>query len=124
MPNGQVVFSSGGAYPQAVTNAVLNLLVQLIDHATTTTTGVWVQMYPFVSGSIEVTSSAGTFSVQLYGSNAENKPADATDGAVLGSAISSTGITFATYPVRWIKAKVASLSGGGNVSVMANFKAP
>jgi hypothetical protein len=107
MPDGQVIFCNAGQYPQAATNAVLNALIALID-GQVTTTGVWVQLYPFVSGSLDVTSSSGSlYSVQVYGSNQDTMPDSSFTGDTLGGAITTDALSFVTYPVRWIKAALS-----------------
>ena len=46
-------------------------------------------------------------------------------GETLGSAITSTGITIIDYPVRWLRAQLTSISGGGaNITARLNALNP
>jgi hypothetical protein len=93
---------------------------QLIDNAGATDSGVWVDFNQYRTGSIDVT---GTFvaTLQLMGSNAQNIPSNVTDGNIIGSNITTAGLTAVTMPVRWIKVKVSAYTSG-NVTVMLHAR--
>jgi hypothetical protein len=86
----------------------------LHDEVATTATGDWVNVEGYkklsVCAIIETTAT-----VQVRASN-EINPAASDDGALVGSALTATGLVQLEVPVRWIKAKISS-HGAGGVSV-------
>jgi hypothetical protein len=125
-PNDGTIIYTNCEVPAGENTAVLNALFLLINNASTTDAGHWVQFYPFKGGTLETDgSNTPTFSLQLYGSNANNQPADSYDGYAIGSAVTALGITAVTLAPRWIKAKLNSISGSdATVTAILNAFAP
>lgn len=88
---------------------------KLLDGATTTDSGAWIDVRGYKALSVDVaySTTVGTASpatIQLRGSNATTKPANTTNGAQLGADVTATSIVGITTPVRWLKAMVSSWS--------------
>lgn len=118
MANDNVVFYQQPEVLVPGIAAISVLSATLINGATDTDdpTPGGVQLYPLGHNmSVEVTGSADSFSLQLYGSNAQSMPTTNDGWSVLGSAITALGITVVSYPVRWIQARLASISGSDAV---------
>lgn len=122
MADGQIN-SMNPEFPIQAAAVASNMNALLIDTATDADQGVWINLTPFSRLAIEVTGTAASFSVQLYGSNAANIPANSSDGSTIGSAITTKGISYVEMPCRYIKAHATAVSGG-NLSVTINAVAP
>ncbi|MGH6693384.1 MAG: hypothetical protein ACREF4_22170, partial [Gammaproteobacteria bacterium] len=83
---------------------------KMVDGATTTTTGSWVDWRGYTQGTLDI-AIAGTATVQVFGSNATQIPADATDGNQIGGNITTGRFTTVTGPYRWMKVKVQACTG-------------
>jgi hypothetical protein len=93
----------------------------LIDGATTTTNGVWIDTADFAGGSLEITITGGTATVEVDGTNVDAKPLNTEHGTPIGSTITATDFNTLTYSPRWTKARVTAISGA-TVNVYANFR--
>lgn len=94
-------------------------LAVLLDARTTTGSGEWVPTKFAKGGSLEVilAGTTPTLSMAIYGTNSIEQPDDSFDGTKIGSDITASGLTPVTMQCRWIKAKVATLTGtGANVT--------
>lgn len=85
--------------------------VELLPSTSATTTGVWFDTTELASGSIEFIL-AGTATLQLRGSNAQTKPADAADGTQIDVDITATVIRSIEHCPRYLKVKVSAWSSG------------
>lgn len=85
----------------------------LFDERTTTGSSEWVSTKLAKGGSLEVILSGEepTVSLALYGSNSIEQPKSSFDGTKIGSDISASGLTAVTMQCRWMKAKIATLTG-------------
>lgn len=92
---------------------------RLLDGATATSNGQWVDARGFRRMSVHV-SGFGTATVQIRGSNAATQPDNGSHGAQLGSDVTSESIVDVDLPVRWIKARVSAYTSG---TIDANLNA-
>lgn len=93
--------------------------IKLIDAVTATTSGQWVDVGEYVAADIEV-NLATSATVQVFGSSAAAKPANATDGTQIGSNITTDSFTALAALPRWLKIKVTAVSGA--LSVLGVFR--
>lgn len=107
-------------------------LIRLIDGLSTggAFSSPWIDIKDIERGALEFVNQSGlgslTFSAQVMISLEQNKPADATDGTVVGSAITSLGaITqFKDITARFLKVKVTAFtpSGGATLGCRAQLQ--
>ena len=89
--------------------------LQLIDALSGTNNGVWVDTRNYATGSLDlIISASGT--CQIMGSDEAAKPADASDGRAIGTAITASGIYSITELPAWLKVKVTANTGTVNVA--------
>jgi hypothetical protein len=91
----------------------------MIDTATTTDNGVWVDASQLRDFSLDVIGTATGLSLQLQGYNGNvtgGAPSNATSGNPIGAAITANGITQFHNTCKWLKVAVTAITGG-NVSV-------
>jgi hypothetical protein len=81
----------------------------LLDDATSTASGDWIEVRGLGSGSIQ-TIGITTATVQIRGSNSPITPEG--DGVQIGSNITADGLTALTTRTRWIKAMCSSYTSG------------
>jgi hypothetical protein len=93
----------------------------MIDGATGTTDGVWIDTADFAGASLEITIAGGTATVEIDGTNVDAKPANNTHGTAIGSTFTSSDFGTIRYSPRWTKARITALSGA-TVNVLANFR--
>ncbi len=103
------IYSANKIY--SLSSGALTMGTVLLDDATGTTPGVWVDVHGFKDKTIHV-SGVTTATLQVYGSNTPLIPANATDHIQLGSNITADSIVSITTPVRWMKVKVAAHTTG------------
>lgn len=102
----------------AVTKRATN--VTLLDAVTTNDNGTWIDTMDFVDGSIDITiSAAGT--VQIRGSDAATKPADASHGNQVGSDFTASAQATIVSCPRWLKARV-SAGNTGTITVNTTLR--
>ena len=113
MANGDQIFRTHKSY-----------CVKLLDAITATdNNGVWVDCGEFTLGNIIVNAQGTGISIQVQASNDDPRPSNATAGAPVGSAVTTTGYTMiglAACP-RWIKA--AGTVTTGPLTVIAYLRA-
>ena len=108
---------------QEIRDPNTNLLGKLLDQVGVHGDGSWTEVMSRDKFSIHVIFGAGASGViQICGSN-EDAPVDSNDGvdliaagltnlATSGNNIAANSMVAVKIPVRWIKAKPVSLSGG------------
>jgi hypothetical protein len=77
-----------------------------------TTTGNWIDVSELeVPYTVFIRASGAGDTYQLMGSNEDPQPANATDGALVGSAINTAlSLTTISAPLKWLKAKKTASS--------------
>lgn len=83
----------------------------LLNAVTATGDGEWMNIEGFHPLSFHV-KGITTASVQIRGSNAPTKPANASDELQLGSTVTADALVSLDAPVKWIKAKVSAYTSG------------
>jgi hypothetical protein len=87
-----------------VLRTALQKVVKLLDAATATTDGAWIDCENYTQAYIVVTLGGGSMSIVTQGSCAVDKPANATDEVTIGgSALTATGAVSLVNLPRWIK---------------------
>lgn len=97
----------------AIAHGVFHTSWKGTDAATATSNGVWLDVRGWKSFTIHCTGGTGT--IQVRGSNAVSKPANATDDAQLGPDIAlanTQSVLSVEVPIRWMKTKVSAYTGG------------
>ena len=93
---------------------------KLLDAAGATTSGAWVDTRVYGDKAVLHIAGITTATVQIYGSNADTQPADATDGVQIGSDLTADGLwDLGTLPC-FVKAKVSAHT---TATIIANLKA-
>ncbi|HEY9678667.1 MAG TPA: hypothetical protein V6C76_11700 [Drouetiella sp.] len=107
-------------------------LVSMIAQAVAAGTGTWVDTRHLDKGSFEfyadstatpASGSVSSFSAQIMGSNAQNKPDNTTDGVVIGTAVTTMSIIEITTHCRWMKIKPTAVSVSGQGALSARLHA-
>jgi len=86
---------------------------KLIDAATSTDSGFWVDVRGYASLSVDITITV-TGTVKIMGSNAAVKPTNSVDGNQIGADVTASGLISVSTPVRWLKVKVTA--NGGSIT--------
>lgn len=84
----------------------------LQDGTGATDDGVWVDVGPFRKNGVLDVSGITTATIQVFGSNEETKPADATDGRQFGADITANGAFDLGALMRFMKVKISAHTTG------------
>lgn len=98
-------------------------LIRFLDRITAPVSSAWMEAKIFRDGTLDVKADAGspTMVIEVQGSNDFEIPSSTYDGPKLITDIAAVGMyDLAKLPVRWIKLKATTLSGG-TVSVRGNL---
>ena len=79
--------------------------------------GYWLNVQDLKEGSLHITGIT-TATVQIYGANVTDEPADATDHIQIGADISSNAVFDMDSPVKWMKVKVSAHTTGTIKAIM------
>src|SRR5665213_964793 len=125
--DGQVPFDLHPPNPVNALAVSSSIAYELIHQVVVADTSHWVDFRAFSRAAIEVSGGAtGATNLQFYGSLSDDNPALSGEaGSVLGSAITTLGITFVSWPgVRFIKVVQTGNPTGGALNVRISAVAP
>ena len=77
----------------------------LLDAQVTTTNGVWVDAAPYAAGFVTIVGIT-TGTIEIRGSNAATRPANASHEALMATALTADGFVSIPALPKWIKARV------------------
>jgi hypothetical protein len=90
-----------------------------LDAVTGVDVGDWIETAEFAEGSITITIAV-TGTVHVCASDAETKPAAATNGNQVGADITATATYSCDHLPRWLKIRASA--AGGQIDALGTFR--